>query len=100
MSPFEDSTRTKLPPSNRSQVVGDMPKNAESFVLAAVEVMTLDADMPGFFQGSGLQIDFSAADVRCGQFSLWLTLADAKALVAGMEVKIHDVESWRDEESQ
>ncbi len=82
--------------ANRSHVVGYMPKGRETFVLAEVEVMTLGADMPGFFEGSGLQVDFNAANVREGTFSLWLTLADAKALVAGMEARIRDVECWRE----
>lgn len=86
----------KLPASSRSQVVGYIPKGSKSFVLAEIEVMTLGADMPGFFEGSGLQADFNAADIRDGAFSLWLTLADAKALVARMEARIRDVESWRE----
>lgn len=83
------------PVGNRSQVVGYMPRGKESFVLRRVEVMTLSADMPGFFVGNGLQLDFESDRLTEGSFSLWLTLPDAKALQAQIEAAIEKVEAWR-----
>lgn len=77
-----------------SQVIGHLPPKTESFVLEKIEVMTLDADMPGFFTGRGLQIEFEAASLMDGAFSLWLTLADATALHAQIEEKLRTVEGW------
>src|SRR6266566_3526035 len=53
---------------HRSQVSSYLPPKTESYVLESIDVMTLDADFPGFFTGRGLQIDFSAAKPTDGVF--------------------------------
>ncbi|MFI5387089.1 MAG: hypothetical protein ACHQ50_13330 [Fimbriimonadales bacterium] len=85
----------KKPLSSCSRVLGFIPQGTESFVLVNSEVLPLSADMPGFFQGNGVQIDFDGGELK-GALSLWLTLTDAKTLAAHLTQVIDEVDSWRE----
>jgi len=85
----------KKPLSRCSRVIGYLPDGSDTFLLTESKVWPLSAEMPGFFLGNGVQIDFEGGELT-GSISLWLTLTDAKALSAHLQRVIDEVASWRE----